>query len=188
MTGAQPVLMDLSEDELDTLVSIAIRRAEILAESQAPNANEAWYEVMIYEERLAALTRPEDVPGGIARVGAVTAALAAGRRDKALRLASSYLAEDSLSSERRAAIQRALKEEQIRARGDLHERIWRMPSLYPSVADRIDKQGISTDQHALAFVDYIRSRPRPAPQLPSSVLQPVRLQSQFGPDPMGRAH
>jgi hypothetical protein len=114
MTEPASVLIGLTEDELDTLVSIAIHRAEILDEMQSPTANEAWYEVMVYEERLAAITRPEEVPGGVARVGAVTAALAAGRRVEAARLASHYLTEEALPPERRAAIQRAFHEDQDR--------------------------------------------------------------------------
>jgi len=114
MTDMASILPGLTEDELDSLVSIAIHRAEILDEAQSPGASDAWYEVMLYEERLATITQPEEVPGGVARVGAVTAALAAGRRIEALRLASRYLAEDSLSPERRATIQRALHEDQER--------------------------------------------------------------------------
>lgn len=114
MTDLDPVLTGLTEDELDTLVSIAIRRAEILEELKSPRASDAWSEVMVYEERLAEITRPEEIPGGVARVGAVTAALAAGRRNEASRLASQYLAEAQLPSERRAAIQRAFQEDQER--------------------------------------------------------------------------
>jgi hypothetical protein len=107
-------LIALTEDELDTLVSIAIRRAELLDDIGAPAANDAWYEVMVYEERLAMITRPEDITGGVARVGAVRAALAAGQRLEAARLASQYLAEDSLPPERRIAIERAFQEDQER--------------------------------------------------------------------------
>ena len=114
MTDTASVLMGLTEDELDTLVSVAIHRAEILDELQSPTAQEAWHEVMVYEERLAAITRPEEIPGGVARVGAVTAALAAGRRIEALRLSSCYLAEPAFPPERRAAIQRAFHEDQER--------------------------------------------------------------------------
>jgi hypothetical protein len=108
------VLTGLTEDELDTLVSVAIRRAEILEELKSPRATDAWSEIMAYEERLAEITRPEDISGGVARVGAVTAALAAGRRSEASRLASRYLAEGQLPAERRAAIQRAFEEDQER--------------------------------------------------------------------------
>jgi hypothetical protein len=114
MTTPVPVLAALTEDELDMLVSIAIRRAEILDETQSPGAAEAWTEVMVYEERLTALTRPEEMPGGVARVGAVTAALAAGRRSDAARLAARYLAEEGFPSERQEAVRRAFQEDEER--------------------------------------------------------------------------
>jgi hypothetical protein len=109
-----PVLTSLTEDELDTLVSIAIRRAEILEELKSPRASDAWSEIMIYEAQLAEITRPGEIPGGVARVGAVAAALAAGRRSDAARLASRYLMEPELPSERQEAIQRAFQEDQER--------------------------------------------------------------------------
>ena len=104
----------LTEDELDTLVSIAIRRAELLDDAGSPAAADAWYEVMFYEERLAEITAPGDITGGVARVGAVSAALAAGQRQEAARLASQYLAEESLPPERRTAIERAFQEDRER--------------------------------------------------------------------------
>jgi hypothetical protein len=103
--------MTLTEDDLDTLVSIAIRRAEILDELGSSAASDAWNEVMLYEEQLAAITPPAEIPGGIARVGAVTAALSAGQRLDAERLASKYLAETLLPTERREAIKRAFQNE-----------------------------------------------------------------------------
>lgn len=107
-------MIALTEDELDTLVSIAIRRAEILDDMQSPSANEAWHEVMLYEERIAMITPAAEIPGGVARVGAVAAALAAGQRLEASRLAAQYLAEDSLPPERRGAIERVFQEHQDR--------------------------------------------------------------------------
>jgi hypothetical protein len=114
MTEMDSPLIGLTEDELDALVSIAIRRAEILEEMKSPKASDAWSEVMIYEARLSEITRPDEIPGGVARAGAVTAALAAGRRTDASRLASRYLAEPELPAERRVAIQRAFEEDQER--------------------------------------------------------------------------
>ena len=75
-----------TEDELDILVSAAIRRAELLDDAKSPAARDAWREVMTYEERLAAITSPNGVAGGVARAGAVRAALAAGQRVDATRL------------------------------------------------------------------------------------------------------
>lgn len=103
--------MTLTEDDLDTLVSIAIRRAEILDELGSSAARDAWNEVMLYEEQLATITPPEEIPGGIARVGAVAAALSAGQRLDAERLASKYLAETLLPAERREAIARAFQDD-----------------------------------------------------------------------------
>ena len=106
----ETVVETLAENDLDTLVSIAIRRAEILDDIGSGSAEEAWLEVLAYEERLAAMTSAADIAGGIARAGAVHAALAAGRRDHAERLAREYLEDPSLPSERRAAIEHALEE------------------------------------------------------------------------------
>jgi len=104
----------LTEEDLDVLVSIAIRRAELLEDARSPGAPEAWHEVMLYEERLAEITPAAEITGGIARVGAVRAALAAGQRSEAARLASLYMADASLPGERRESIKRALQEERER--------------------------------------------------------------------------
>lgn len=106
------VLASLTEDELDLLVSTAIRRAEILEDVDSGLAADAWQETMVYEQQLAEITRPEELAGGVARVGAVRAALAAGRRSEAARLAALYLGETQLPAERRAAIGHALEEDQ----------------------------------------------------------------------------
>jgi hypothetical protein len=112
-TGLAP----LTEDELDVLVSIAIRRAEVLEDAGLANAQDAWLEVLVYEERLAAITRASDLAGGVARAGAVHAALAAGRRGEAERLAQLYLGDPELPAERRQAIARAISEEDARLAG-----------------------------------------------------------------------
>jgi hypothetical protein len=139
----------LTEDALDTLVSIAIRRAEILEDMRSSSADEAWREVMVYEEQLARLTSPAGVPGGIARVGAVRAALAGGQRQEAARLAQQYLAEEALPAERREAMDRVWQEDRDRLarrfpalaeRGALDElRKWRAatagkPGVFPRAA------------------------------------------------------
>ena len=109
MTNAN--LSAASEDELDMLVSIAIRRAELLDEMKSPMSASAWHEVMAYEENLARITAPAEIAGGVARAGAVTAARAAGYRLDAQRLAAQYLAENALPSERKSFIERALKQD-----------------------------------------------------------------------------
>ncbi len=93
-----------TEDELDILVSIGIRRAELLAEIRSPMVTAAWSEVMAYEEQLARITLSGEIAGGIARAGAVMAALAAGRRADAHNLATQYLADDTLPAERKGVI------------------------------------------------------------------------------------
>ena len=102
----------VTEDELDVLVSIAICRAEILDELKSSSASEAWREVMHFEERLASITSASEIAGGIARVGAIGAALSAGQRAQAARLASMYLSDKTLPEERRSAIKRLFAENQ----------------------------------------------------------------------------
>jgi hypothetical protein len=143
------VIIALTENELDTLVSIAIRRAEILEDMGSPAATDAWQEVKLYEERLAMLTPAAEITGGVARVGAVRAALAAGQRQEAARLASLYLDDDTLPTERRAAIDQVFHEDEERLarrfpalakRGWLSElREWRIiasanPRVFPCAA------------------------------------------------------
>lgn len=106
------------EDELDMLVSVAIQRAEraeILSGSQSPAARESWLEVLEYERRLASMTSAKDVPGGVARAGAVAAALNAGQREEAGRLAGEYLSDAGLPQERRRTITWLLEEDERRA-------------------------------------------------------------------------
>ena len=107
----EAVVETFSENDLDTLVSIAIRRAEVLEDVNSPTAQEAWLEVLAYEERLAAITPATDIAGGIARAGAVHAALAAGRREEAEQLAQRYRSDPSLPAARRKAIERAFEED-----------------------------------------------------------------------------
>lgn len=110
----EAVVESFSETDLDTLVSIAIRRAEVLEDVSSPNAQEAWLEVLAYEERLAAITPASDIAGGIARVGAVHAALASGRREEAERLAQKYSSDPALPAERRMAIDRVFEDDNER--------------------------------------------------------------------------
>ena len=100
----------MTEDELDVLVSIAIRRAEVLEDAASPAMFEAWREVLAYEEQLAAITSPSSVPGGLARAGAIAAAFSSGDRLRAIELSGRYLAEPELPAERRDAITTIFKE------------------------------------------------------------------------------
>ena len=94
-----------TEDELDIRVSNAILRAERIKNQRSDEAGKAWHEVMICEQQLAEITPASSVPGGIARVGAVAAALASGNRPMADTLAARYLGEATLSPERRRKIE-----------------------------------------------------------------------------------
>lgn len=139
----------LSEDDLDMFVSIAIRRAEVLDEIESVCASDAWREVMAYEQRIAAMTNPDSVPGGIARVGAVRAALAAGEHHEAEQLAAIYYADQALPHERRSAIEVAFSQNDARLAkrfpalakgvGLAEVRIWRVaanakPHIFPLAA------------------------------------------------------
>ena len=115
-------LNTLTEDDLDALVSIAIRRAEVLDDARSGAASDAWREVRLYEEKLATLTPADNITGGIARVGAVRAALASGARQEAARLEAQYLDDPLLPTERRDALKRVFDE-------DRHRLADRFPSL-----------------------------------------------------------
>jgi hypothetical protein len=110
-----------TEDELDSLVTGAILRAEVLQDEGSPSAASAWREVLEYERLLAQITAPTSVEGGVARVGAVFAALAAGDRVEATRLAELFR-EENLPDERRAALERVFSD-------DLERRGQRFPYL-----------------------------------------------------------
>jgi len=142
-------LNGLTEDDLDALVPIAIRRAEVLGGAGSSAASDAWREVRLYEEQLSNLTSADEITGGIARVGAVRAALASGDRHEAARPKTQYLNDPPLPAERREAIKRAFDEEQMRLeerfpasakRGRLSEpQEWRAklsdkPCVFPRVA------------------------------------------------------
>lgn len=70
-------------DELNLLVSQAIRRAELLDELGAPTVKEAWAEVSLIEEQLALRQEASTAGGYYARRGAVNAAFKASNLDRA---------------------------------------------------------------------------------------------------------
>lgn len=142
-------LETLNESDLDRLVSVAIQRAEVLEDSNSSAAQEAWLEVLAYERRLAALTKASEIAGGVARAGAVYAALAAGRRHEAEQFAEEYFNDPLLPQERRSAIMKAFEDEDdllathfpsLAKSGKLGEvRAWRRellkaPSVFPRAA------------------------------------------------------
>jgi len=101
-------------NELNRKVSMAILRAERLADAEAPDAGPggaetqiAYAEVSRWEEALAALHPADRMEGAIARLGAVTAALRAGDETRAWQLARRYLAEPALDEEDRGRIREA---------------------------------------------------------------------------------
>ncbi len=138
---------DPIHSRLNALVSIAIHRAELHEKMGSALVAEAWREVMLCEQQLVAITPAFTIPGGIARVGAVAAALASGNRQEANRLAQVYRADDSLSDERRRALDRIFQEEDEaysrKFRGSAKDRLavegWRVelkanPSIFPIAA------------------------------------------------------
>ena len=136
-----------TEEDLDIMVSIAIRRAELQVDIKSPLSLDAWHEVMAYEEQLACITQPNEIAGGVARAGAVMAALAAGRRSDAQRLATEYLSGNTLPVERRQVIEGALAEDAKR-----------LAKHFPSL----------TSRHRIGWVaelDLWRSRVRATPHV-----------------------
>ncbi len=95
-------------DMLDVLVTGAILHAERLADAGDAGAPAAYETVSRYEEALAAVHPADDVEGAVARVGAITAALRAGQRQRAHNLARRYEADPALSDARREEIAEAL--------------------------------------------------------------------------------
>ncbi len=103
-----------TEDELDTLVSIAIRRAGASSTTfthlrRMTRGTRSWSGNSGLPQSRSHRGSPRRGP-----VGAVWAALAAGNRAEAERLASKYLAESPLPAERQEAIARVFQEDQER--------------------------------------------------------------------------
>jgi hypothetical protein len=78
------------------LVTEAIRRAEALEDSGAPDVRRAFSEVSQLEEQIAILLPLSDYEGVIARRGAVRAAIKAHEFGRAQKLAAGYKAEDGI--------------------------------------------------------------------------------------------
>ncbi len=83
----------MTVDLLYPLVSEAIRRAETLEDLQAPGAHAAYLDLSLLEERIADALPASDPEGGIARRGAVRAAIAAEDFARARDLVERFLAE-----------------------------------------------------------------------------------------------
>ncbi len=92
------------EETLNALVSIAILRAEMLEDARDSAQVGAWREVLELEKRLAIMTDAASPPGGVARAGAVDAAIKSKQLDIALQLRKTYFAESGLPQARRHEI------------------------------------------------------------------------------------
>jgi len=85
-------LMDATLDDLNRRVTEAILRAERVG-TDSDERRSLYRTVSEIEQQISQITTPESVDGGVARVGAVTAALDAGDWLRASWLAESYLAD-----------------------------------------------------------------------------------------------
>lgn len=83
----------LTLDELNGLVTAAILHAERIRPG-TPEARSAFRHVSVLEHSIAKITPPQSLEGEIARCGAVTAALSAGRSLRVFELVKRYQAED----------------------------------------------------------------------------------------------
>ena len=99
----------MDTDELNTLVTDAIWRAQDLESRGVCAAAGAWLEVSSIEEQLAAAFPASDCQGGIARRGAVRAALKAGDRARANALADRYFAEEAAPESLKVALREILE-------------------------------------------------------------------------------
>jgi len=86
-------------DTLYTLVSEAIRRAEVLEDLHAPGAADAYRDVSRLEERIAGLVPPVGAEGAIARRGAVTAAISGKEPQRAIELVDRFSSEPDVDSD-----------------------------------------------------------------------------------------
>lgn len=99
----------METDELNTLVTDAIWRAEELEDLGIHDTSQAWAEVSSIEEELAKAFPASDVQGKIARRGAVGAALKAGDPARAQALADAYLAEEATPESLKAQLREILE-------------------------------------------------------------------------------
>ncbi len=96
-------------EALNALVSIAIMRAEMLEDAHEPAQVGAWREVLQLETRLAEITSAASPPGGVARAGAVDAALKSRQFERASRLRQEYFEDAQLPKARREEISSMIK-------------------------------------------------------------------------------
>lgn len=94
----------MSVEILYPLISEAIQRAETLEDLRAPGAHAAYLDVSLLEEKIAEVLPASDPEGALARRGAVRAALAARKPDRAQQLVDRFLAETGDDDELRTEL------------------------------------------------------------------------------------
>jgi len=99
----------METDELNTLVTEAIWRAEELEDRGIHDTSHAWAEVSSIEEELAKAFPASEAQGRIARRGAVRAALKAGDPARAHVLTDAYLAEECAPTSLKAELREILE-------------------------------------------------------------------------------
>ncbi len=87
-------MMQADLKTLYSLVTEAIRKAEVLDDLNAPGVRDAYLDVSLLEERIASTLPASEEEGAIARRGAVAAAIDAHDFARAEELAARYSAED----------------------------------------------------------------------------------------------
>jgi hypothetical protein len=100
----------MSIEFLYPLITEAIRRAEVLEDLRAPGARSAHLDVSLLEEKIAEILPASDPEGGLARRGAVRAALAAKETVRAQQLAERFLAEAGSDAELRPELLQLLEQ------------------------------------------------------------------------------
>lgn len=101
----------MDTDALNALVTGAIWRAEQLEEHAVGSARQAWAEVSLLEEELAAALPLSEPEGRVARRGAVRAALKAGDYSRAQALADRFTTEEDAPKALRTTLRKMLEED-----------------------------------------------------------------------------
>lgn len=100
----------LSAEDYYPLVSEAIRRAELLEDLGSPGAVPAYLDLSLLEERIAEELPASDPEGGVARRGAVRAAISAREYARARQLVERFLAEPDVGADLRGALIQFIQE------------------------------------------------------------------------------
>jgi hypothetical protein len=105
---------DREVDACNALVTEAIGRAERTERESPLRARDAWRDVALWEQRLAALLPADDEEGRVARRGAVTARIKAGDRAGAEALLARYAGDVGAHGEDVAYMRAALDADDAR--------------------------------------------------------------------------